>query len=188
VALALVATVGVGGALAKTSAKKAVVVADGADAVSGAVDITRISLGVASKARLKVNIRAAANWDASNLIASSGPPGSVCLKLWTTSTPPDETPDYLVCLTSTKDEELRASVLQERANQLPKRVARATIDQSKRSVTLMFKQSAIGTPSTVYFAGESTRSGCIKASCIDLAPNAPKTGRLKLTSGPNTGT
>lgn len=186
-ALVLVCAAGVSGALGKATSKKAVVVSDGNDAGSGIVDITRVSLGAASKDRLKVNIRAADDWDASDLIASSGPPGSVCLKLWTKSAPPDETPDYLVCVTSTKDEELRASVFKEVANRLPKRVARATIDQGDRSVTLMFKQSSIGNPAAIDFAGESTRSGCIKTSCIDLAPNAPKTGHLKLSAGTTSG-
>lgn len=180
-ALVLVAAVGVSGAVGKTSSKKAVVVTDASDA-AGAVDITRVSLGAASRGRLKVNIRAANDWDAKDLIASSGPPGSVCLKLWTKSTPPDMTPDYLVCVTSTKDEMLRASILQARANQLPRRVGRAAIDQGDRSVTLMFRQSLIGSPAAIDFAAESTRAGCIKTSCIDLAPDAPKTGHLKLSS------
>ena len=187
-ALVLVGAIGVSAAPGKTSSKKAVVVTDGNDAASGVVDTTRPSLGAAPTHRLKLNFRAADDWEASDLIASSGPPGSVCLKLWTKSAPPDETPDYLVCVTSTKDEELRASVFKERANRLPRRVARATIDQSDRSVTLMFKQSSIGNPATIEFAGESTRSGCIKASCIDLAPDAPKTGRLKLSSSTTSGT
>lgn len=174
--------------VAAGASKKAVVVADPADGASGAVDITRISLGAASRNRLKLNIRAAAPWEESDLLASSGPPGSICVKLWTKSDPPDQTPDYLVCVTSTKDEDLRASVLQWRANRLPKLVSRATIDKSGRSVTLMFRQRSIGSPSTIRFAGESTKPGCIKSSCIDLAPNAPKTGRLKLTASATTGT
>jgi hypothetical protein len=186
-ALVLVGAVGASGALGKASSKKAVVVTDPNDAINGVVDITRVSLGTASKDRLKVNIRAADDWDGEDLLASSGPPGSVCLKLWTKSTAPDQTPDYLVCVTSTKNEQLRASVLQERANQLPKRVGRATIDQSDRSVTLMFKQSLVGSPAAIDFAGESTRAGCIKTSCIDLAPDAPKTGHLTLASSTTSG-
>jgi hypothetical protein len=184
---ALVAAVGVSGAVGKTTPKKAVVVTDGNDAANGVVDITRVSVGAASKSRIKVNLRASQNWDANDLLASSGPPGSMCLKMWTTSEPPDQTPDYLLCVTATKDEELRASLLRVSANRLPKRVARATLDQSDRSVTLMFKQKSIGNPSVIRFAGESTRPGCIKANCIDLAPNAPKTGRLKLSTTASTG-
>ena len=187
-ALALVCAVGVSGAVGKTSSKKAVVVTDANDAASGMVDLTRVSVGAASKSRIKVNLRAATDWDAEDLLASSGPPGSICLKMWTKSDPPDQTPDYLLCVTSTKDEQLRASLLRVRANQLPKRVARAQIDQSDRSVTLMFRQKSIGSPSAIRFAGESTRPGCIKANCIDLAPNAPKTGRLKLSTSASTGT
>jgi hypothetical protein len=187
-ALALVGIVGVAGAAAKTNSKKAVVVTDGNDAAGGSIDITRVSLGPVSKSRLKLSIRATANWDESNLLASSGPPGSICAKFWTKSTPPDQTPDYLVCVTSTKDGKLRASVLRERANQLPKRVARAEIDKSSRSVTLLFKQSSIGTPSVIQFSAESTRAGCKKLTCVDVAPDAPKTGRLTLSSPKTNGT
>jgi hypothetical protein len=188
IALVLAGIVGVSGATGKTASKKAVVVTDGNDAAGGVIDITRVSLGAASKSRLRLNIRAAASWEERDLLASSGPPGSICLKLWTKSDPPDETPNYLVCVTSTKDENLRGTVLRERANQLPKRVARATVDKSNRSVTLMFKQRSVGSPSMIRFSAESTRAGCKKVTCVDVAPNAPKTGRLTLSSRAGSGT
>jgi hypothetical protein len=49
-------------------------------------------------------------------------------------------------------------------------------------VTLRFSQTAIGKPATLYVAAETTRPGCPRGSCIDLAPDAPKTLTLKLRS------
>jgi len=98
----------------------------------------------------------------------------VCLKVWTVSEPPDTAPDYLVCTTADADGKLRGSVLHERANKLPERVASATISRtSTRTVLLRFSQSAIGRPATLHVAAESTRPGCPRGSCIDTAPDAP---------------
>ena len=168
---AIVVAIGVSGASGQSVTKRAVVVTDAVDATSNPVDITRASLGRASRDRLKFSIRGAQDFDASDLIAKKGPPGSICLKLWTNSTPPDQVPDYLVCVTSDEDESYRASVLRERANRLPRRVAKATIeDEGNRSITLLFRQASIGKPRKLRFAVESTRSGCARISCIDTAP------------------
>lgn len=171
VSVAIAVTVGATGASGQSVSKRAVVITDPADATSNPVDITRASLGRASRDRLKFSIRGAQDFDASDLLAKHGPPGSICLKLWTKSTPPDQTPDYLVCVTSDEDENYRASVLRERANQLPRRVGRAAIeDEGDRSITLLFRQASIGKPGKLRFAVESTRSGCARIGCIDTAP------------------
>jgi hypothetical protein len=159
---------------------KTAVVTDPQDASTGVIDITRVSLGTTTKDRFKLSVRAAQAWKEADLLSPTGPPGSICAKLWTKAEPPDQTPDYLVCVTATKDDDLRGSVLRLRPNKLPLRVARGNVDKSARSFTLTFKQSAIGSPTLIRFAGESTRPGCKRFTCIDLAPNAPKTGRLKL--------
>ena len=103
------------------------------------------------------------------------------MKAWTTTVPPDTTPDYLICTTANADGALRGSILKQRANKLPERTGGADVSRpSTRTVTLRFSQTAIGKPATLYVAAETTRPGCPRGSCIDLAPDAPKTLKLVL--------
>jgi hypothetical protein len=151
------------------------------DVASGSLDLTRVSLKRNADGRLQASLTLAASWEARDLLASSGPPGSLCLKVWTTTVPPDTTPDWLVCATSDADGALRGSILQERANKLPARTGGADVTQpSDRTVTLRFSQTAIGRPATLYAAAEATRAGCTRGSCTDLAPDAPKYLTFKL--------
>jgi hypothetical protein len=163
------------------SAPKPVVSADAKGDVRSPLDLTRVSVARSSDGRLRASMTLAGEWDAEQMVAAGGPPGSVCLKLWTTSAAPDAPPDLLVCATADKDGELRGSVLKERANKLPERVAGADVSRpSARTVTLRFSQTAIGRPEKLTFAAETTRAGCPRVSCIDTAPDAPKTLELVL--------
>jgi hypothetical protein len=63
------------------------------------------------------------------------------------------------------------------------RVADAEVTRSSaRTVTIRFAQSSVGRPDRIRFAGEATRPGCPRTSCIDTAPDAPGTARLALRS------
>jgi hypothetical protein len=171
---ALIATgaVGASAATAPTPVKSA----DPKGDVTSTLDLTRVSLTRGSDGRLRASVTLAAEWDGKALLAESGPPGSICLKAWTTTAPPDTTPDYLACVTADAKGVLRGSVLHERANKLPERVAAADVSRpSARTVTMRFSQSALGSPAKLYVAAESTRPGCPRVSCIDTAPDAPKT-------------
>lgn len=174
------AAAGVGVALA-ASAPKPVVQKDAAGDVNGKLDLRQFVLARGTDGRLRVSLTLAGSWDADDLLSETGPPGSLCVKAWTASTPPDETPDYLVCVTAESDGDLRGSVLKERPNQLPERTGSATVTRpSERTVTLRFSQTALGKPATVRAQAETTRAGCPRGSCIDLAPDAPKFLTLKL--------
>jgi hypothetical protein len=178
---ALVATGAVGASAATAPAP--VKSADARGDVKNGLDLTRVSLARGTDGRLRASLTLAAEWDGKALLADSGPPGSVCLKAWTATVPPDTTPDYLVCVTADAQGALRGSVLHERANKLPERVAGTDVSRpSARTATVRFSQSAIGSPATVYVAGEATRPGCTRVSCTDLAPDAPKTLTFKLKS------
>ncbi|MBI5104201.1 MAG: hypothetical protein HZB46_04310 [Solirubrobacterales bacterium] len=123
----------------------------------------------------------AAAWESSALRAEDGPPGSVCVRVWTSSDPPDEPPDFLVCATADEGGQLRGSVLRERPNQLPERVAKAVVSRpSGRTVTLRFSQSSVGRPAAVDVSAETSRAGCPRVTCIDTAPDAPDTDRLRI--------
>jgi hypothetical protein len=154
--------------------------------VRSPLDLTRVAISRAADGRLRASLTVAAAWTGSDLLGDSaaggvGGPGSLCLKAWTTTAPPDTTPDYLICTTANADGALRGSILKQRANKLPERTGGADISRpTTRTVTLRFSQTAIGKPATLYVAGETVRPGCPRGSCIDLAPDAPKTLKLVL--------
>jgi hypothetical protein len=170
-----------GAALAAAPAPAPQAATDAKGDVRSPLDLTRLSISRSSDGRLRASITLAQAWDGKALLADSGPPGSVCLKAWTTTAPPDTTPDYLICTTSAADGTLRGSILKARANKLPERTGGADVTRpSDRTVTLRFSQTAIGQPATLYVAAESTRPGCTRGSCVDQVPDAPKTLSLKL--------
>jgi hypothetical protein len=151
--------------------------------VRSTLDLTRVALSRAADGRLRASLTVASAWTGSDLLSDSatGGPGSLCLKAWTTTAPPDTTPDYLICTTANADGALRGSILKQRANKLPERTGGADVSRpTTRTVTLRFSQTAIGKPATLSVAAESTRPGCTRGSCIDLAPDAPKTLTLVL--------
>ncbi len=179
-----VLVVAVGAAVAVAQSTGRVVVTDSrTDAASGAIDLTRVQLERASDGRLRAAVTAAADWTASDLVArDGGPPGSVCLRLYDRSdSVSGVVPDHLVCVTSADGRRYTGTVLEERPNALPRRVASARVTRSsRRSVVMRFSQSSVGRPDTIRFSAESTRPGCARPSCIDAAPNLPSSGRLKL--------
>ncbi len=175
------------------------------DANSGVLDIAGVRFGTGPDGRLRAIVTMAGTWHNSDLLAgaSGGPPGSICLRLWTKADPTAEPPDRLVCATAqatatagaaqatttttttparAPEPGLRAEVLTESAGgSLVATKARATATRpTRRSVTLRFSQGAIGRPATVRFVVEATRAGCPRTSCTDRAPEAPRTALLRL--------
>ena len=174
------------GALAATS--KIVVVSDPAGDVSGALDLRRASLRLASDGRLRAVVTLTGKVDAKAMLADSGPPGSVCLKIWTA---PDvdtsaERADRLVCVTARNDAQLRASVFEQRKAGLPRRLESASlrVSPSGRSLVLRVSQSSLGRPELIRFAVESTRPSCARVSCIDALPDEGAVRRLRLRGSP----
>jgi hypothetical protein len=158
------------------------VVKDAKDAAAGAPDLTRVQLGLTSDRRLRAALTTAVGWVAKDLLAKEGPPGSLCLRLWTVTKPGAAPPDYLVCITARQDgETTRGTVFKTEAGGQPKRVAGAIVGRtSERTVTLRFSQTAVGRPATIRFAAEATKPGCTHVSCVDTAPEAPKTATFKV--------
>jgi hypothetical protein len=163
-----------------------VVVKDAKDAVQGAPDLTRVQLGVTSDGRLRAAVTLSGGWVARNLLAREGPPGSICLRLWTVTKPGAAPPDYLACATSHQDAEtMRGTVFKTRPGQPLSRVGSATVGRtSDRTMTMRFSQTAVGRPKTIRFAGEATKPGCARVSCVDTAPDAPKTATFRLRASP----
>jgi len=179
-ALALLALAGV--AVAKVTAP--LTLPDARGDVKGALDMQRAALRRAADGRLRLSVTLASAIKPADLLAGTGPPGSICLKLWTVAgaDPTATRPDRLVCVTARSADELRASVLEQTAPGLPKRVNSASVKLTKggRSLILRVNQSAIGQPKSLLFAVESTRAGCIRVSCIDTVPDAPDTRAFSL--------
>lgn len=153
---------------------KAIVISD-ADDVGGPLDLTRASLQRASDGRLRAVVTFAEKVTPSTLLASSGPPGSACLRIWTAADadPQAMRPDRLVCITARAADELRGGVYEVSGAGLPRRLAAASVKRasSGRSVVIRFPQSTLGRPPRIRVAFESTRPGCARPSCIDSAPD-----------------
>jgi len=182
VVTAVIALAGAAGALAATS--KTVVLSDAKDDVSGALDLQRASLSLGSDGRLRAVVTLVGKMEPKALLADAGPPGSVCLKIWTKADadPDAAAPDRLVCVTARSDDELRASVLEQTEPGLPRRIGSASVrvTKSARSFVVRISQSSLGRPALIRFALESTRPGCERVSCIDAAPDKGAVRRFRI--------
>jgi hypothetical protein len=167
-AAALVAS----GALATTS--KTVTITDAKGDVDGALDIQGVSFKLAADGRLRAAVTVTQKIVPSKLLSETGPPGSVCLKIWTDeqADPTAVRSDRLVCVTAKSKTELRATILDQSAPGLPKNVGSVPVglNASARSFVLRMSQTSLGRPELIRFAVESTRPGCVRVSCIDDAP------------------
>lgn len=178
-----VSAIVVSGALA--AASKTLVITDPHGDVSGALDLTRVSLQRSSDGRVRAALSFAGKLTPKTLLAGSGPPGSACLRIWTDvdADPTSMRPDHLACLTARSDDELRGGVYEVTGAQPPKRLAEASVKltASGQSVVLRFTQSSIGRPQRIRFAVEATRPGCERVTCIDTLPDggAARTFRLR---------
>jgi len=179
---AAIAALGATVALAATS--KPAQFSDPKNDVSGVLDVQRVSLRLASDGRLRAVITIADKISPNTMLARTGPPGSVCLKVWTDADadPQATVPDRLVCVTARTKDELRASVFEQDELGLPERVGSASVlvNKSARSLLLRVSQSALGRPTLIRFAVESTRPGCERVSCIDESPNKGAVRRFRL--------
>jgi hypothetical protein len=157
-----------------------VVARDPVDAAGG-LDLTRVQLARAPDGRLRAALTLAAPWRMRDLPADEGPPGSLCLRLWTRSEPPASFPDHLLCITAdARARHMRGSILVERGGVLQRAASAQLARSSTRTVIARFSQSAIGRPAEVRFAAEANSPGCTRPACIDTAPNAPATAMLTL--------
>ena len=168
--------------LAATS--KTVEIPDPKADVTGELDLQRVSLNLASDGRLRAVITLAGKASPSAMLAGTGPPGSVCVKVWTVeeADPTATRADRLVCVTARSKDELRASVMSQTAPGLPVRVGSAAVrvNKSERSLVLRIAQSSLGRPKLIRFAVESTRPGCMRVSCIDQVPDKGLVRRFRI--------
>ena len=128
-AATLVAAAGLTGAVAFGATSKIVKIPDPKGDVTSVLDLQRASLNLASDGRLRAVVTVTRKIDPREMLAGSGPPGSVCVKIWTAqdADPTATRADRLVCVTARSSEELRASVFSQTAPGLPVRVASARV-------------------------------------------------------------
>src|SRR3954451_15146747 len=86
-------------AAAPAQTEDTAVVRDPVD-TAGGFDLTRVQLGRAPDGRLRAALTLAAPWRMRDLPADDGPPGSLCLRMWTTTRQPGTFPDHLLCVTA----------------------------------------------------------------------------------------
>jgi hypothetical protein len=151
------------------------VIDDPAADVSGPLDIRRVALGLGFDGRLRFVLTLAGSVAPKDVRATSGPPGSMCARIWTdpAADPKATRPDKLVCVTAGKDAKLRAGVYDQAEPGLPRRPVPAAVSARKsgRSFVVRVSQSALGRPRLIRIAFESTRPGCDRLACVDSAPD-----------------
>src|SRR3954470_24677505 len=85
-------------AAAPAQTADSVVVRDPVD-TAGGFDLTRVKLSRPAAGRLRAALTLSAPWRTRHLPADDGPPGSLCLRMWTTTRAPGTFPDFLLCIT-----------------------------------------------------------------------------------------
>jgi hypothetical protein len=171
-------------AVAFAAPSKTVTLADPKADVTGALDLQRTSLNLASDGRLRAVVTLVGKLEPQAMLADSGPPGSICVKIWTAkdADPAAMRADRLVCVTAKSKDELRASVLSQTTAGLPVAVGTASVkvNKSKRSIVVRISQSSLGRPELIRFAFESTRPGCERVSCVDQSPDKGAVRRFRI--------
>ncbi len=119
-----------------------------------------------------------------NALAEHGPPGTVCVDIWTTRTPREASPNFDVCVTGDRDRDnLLASVSRLGPRGGVRRVGRASAQlTSRRRLVVRFDPDLIRRPVAYRWSVQVTtfERGCTRRGCIDLAPRRGRTERTKL--------
>jgi hypothetical protein len=119
-----------------------------------------------------------------NAIDEHGPPGSVCINVWTRRTPGEASPNFEVCVTADRDQEgLIASVsrLGSRGSVRRRGPASAQLTSGRRLV-VRFDPDLIRRPAAYRWSLQVTTfaRGCTSRGCQDFAPRRGRTVRTEL--------
>jgi hypothetical protein len=118
-----------------------------------------------------------------DLLNRDGPPGSVCLNIWTTREPGEDPPNYDVCVTSDKRGRVyRASIA--RLTRNARRVGAARVDQpDPKRLEIRFDPDRIQRPRSYRWVAQAATfgEGCDgPTGCEDFAPDRPDTALTRL--------
>jgi hypothetical protein len=146
------------------------------------LDVASVSLVQPRATRIEARVTMNEDWSPGDMLASSGPPGSICVNLWTTRRPGAQPPNFLVCGTPQTARRLRVSVLRENGDGLPLKADSAGATISGRTLIMRFSPASIGSPDTLRFSAEATQiAGCPRSrGCFDRAPNGARTSFFQL--------
>jgi hypothetical protein len=119
-----------------------------------------------------------------NAVAEHGPPGNVCINIWTTRTPWEASPNFDVCVTGDRSrKELLASVSRLGPRGSVRRVGRAAVQlSSKRRLVVRVDPDLIRRPAAYRWSVQVTtfERGCTRRGCQDVAPRRGRTVRTEL--------
>jgi hypothetical protein len=112
-------------------------------------------------------------------------PGSICVEIWTRSTPGESAPDYEACASRAKNDKWLGSIARKRELGPRLRVGAVKVEQpSDTRLVLRIDPDLIKRPTSYRWRSEATNfnEDC-KASngCPDYAPDRPATARTKLS-------
>jgi hypothetical protein len=112
-------------------------------------------------------------------------PGSVCVEIWTRSTPGESPADYEACASRAKNDKWVGSVARKRERGPRLRVGAAKVEQaSDTRLVLRIDPDLVKRPTSYRWRTEVTNFNAdCKASngCPDYAPDRPGTARTKLS-------
>jgi hypothetical protein len=120
-----------------------------------------------------------------NAVAEHGPPGSVCVNIWTSRTPWEASPNYDVCVTGDRTRrKLLASVSRLGPRGTVRRVGSASAQlTSKRRLVVRFDPDLIRRPPTYRWSVQVTtfERGCTRKGCQDFAPRRGRSVRMQVS-------
>lgn len=119
-----------------------------------------------------------------NALQEHGPPGSVCVNIWTSRTPWEASPNYDVCVTGDRSRRrLLASVSRHGSRGSVRRVGRASAElTSARRLVVRFDPDLIRRPASYRWSVHVTsfERGCKRTGCQDVAPRRGRSVRTQL--------
>jgi hypothetical protein len=118
-----------------------------------------------------------------DLLNRDGPPGSLCLNIWTTREPGEDAPNYDVCVTSDRRGRVyRASIARHTRN--VRRVGTARVDQPEPTrLEIRFDPDRIRRPRSYRWVAQTATFGedCGgPTGCEDFAPDRPDSSLTRL--------
>jgi hypothetical protein len=179
--------------LAATSASLAVAQGGGAAVDDGDDSRSRVDLAAVRAAFDRSNDRVAhiirfhepvSPRNFRNAVDEHGPPGSVCVNIWTTRTPWEASPNFDVCVTGDRERRrLLASVSRIGAGGSVRRVGGASAQlTSQRRLVVRFDPDLIRRPAAYRWSVHVTtfERGCTARGCQDIAPRRGRSVRQEL--------
>lgn len=118
------------------------------------------------------------------LLNRDGPPGSICVNIWTTRTPGDAPPNYEACATSDSRGKWHGSLARNPDRGTPIRRGSVTVEQpSTRKLVIRIDPDRLRRPASYRWTVETVTfaDGCPSVTgCEDFAPDRPDTLETKL--------